>query len=353
MKKIILVCESLKNRAGIERMTVDLANLLSDEYEVMIVVIDPFSYDSCPFKINPKVKIVSLSTSFKKSLRNLNIPIIKALRKIFKSEHPKAVITVATPLVRLTAPACFGLGIKNVSWEHFNIYAGSKMGTLFKIIAPWFVSNTVVLTEEDERDYRVNYAPRVITIPNFTTIGVNEPSKCENKVLLAVGRHAPQKGFDMLIRAWAKTKATDWKLRIVGSGEDKEKNEQLAKDLGVWDKIEFVEAHPNIVQEFQNASCFVLSSRFEGLVLVLIEAKMMGLPCISFNCPNSPKEVIQDGKDGWLVPREDIEALAKEITLRLADIEALRKAGEEGRKDALKRYSPESVRKIWSELIEK
>lgn len=351
MKKIILVCESLKNRAGIERMTVDLSNLLSDEYEVMIVVIDPFSYDSCPFKINPKVKVVSLSTSFKKSLRNLNIPLIKALRKIFKSEHPKAVITVATPLVRLTAPACFGLGIKNISWEHFNIYAGSKMGTLFKIIAPWFVSNTVVLTEEDERDYRVNYAPRVITIPNFTTIGVNEPSKCENKVLLAVGRHAPQKGFDMLIKAWTKTNAPGWKLRIVGSGDDKQKNEQLAQDLGVSDRIEFVEAHQEIATEFQNASCFVLSSRFEGLVLVLIEAKMMGLPCISFDCPNSPREVIRDGIDGWLVPKEDVDALAKEMTHRLSDIEALKRAGAEGEKDAVNRYSPQAIKKEWLVIL--
>ena len=237
MDKIFLVCEGLRNRAGIERMTVDLANLLSEQYEVEIIVIDPFSHEECPFKIDRKVGVRTLNTSFKKSLRNLNRPIIRELRKIFKSERPKAVITVATPLVRLTAPACFALGIKNIAWEHFNIYAGSKMGTLFKVIAPWFVKNTVVLTEEDERDYRVNYAPRVLTIPNFTYIGKNEPSKCENKVLLAVGRHAPQKGFDMLIKAWAKTDAPDWKLRIVGSGNDKPNNEQLAKDLGIWDRI--------------------------------------------------------------------------------------------------------------------
>lgn len=353
MNKIILVCEGLHNRAGIERMTVDLANLLSDEYEVMIVVIDSFSYETCPFKINKKVKVVSLNTSFKKSFKNFNVPIIKALRKIFKEERPKAVITVATPLVRLTAPACFGLKIRNIAWEHFNIYAGSKMGTLFKTVAPWFVKNTVVLTKEDERDYQVNYAPRVLTIPNFTNIGENLPSKCEKKVVLAVGRHAPQKGFDMLIKAWAKTDAPGWKLRIVGSGDDKQKNEQLAKNLGVWERIEFAEAHPGIAQEFQNASCFVLSSRFEGLVLVLIEAKMMGLPCISFNCPNSPKEVIHNGKDGWLVPKEDIDALAKEMTLRLSNLEALKKAGEEGRKDALERYSPYAVKNEWIKLIGK
>ncbi|MDE6577704.1 MAG: glycosyltransferase family 4 protein [Muribaculaceae bacterium] len=353
MNKVILVCEGLHNRAGIERMTVELANLLSEEFEVIIVVIDPFSYETCPFMINSGIKVVSLNTSFMKSLKNFNIPIIKSLRKIFKTERPKAVITVATPLVRLTAPACLGLKIRNIAWEHFNIYAGSRKGAAFKAIAPWFVKNTVVLTEEDEKDYRVNYAPRVVTIPNFTTIGNNEPSACSTKVLLAVGRHANQKGFDLLIQAWAKTDAPGWVLRIVGSGDDKQKNEQLAKDLGVWDRIEFIEAHPDIAKEFQNSSCFVLSSRYEGLVLVLIEAKMMGLPCISFDCPNSPREVIRNGLDGWLVPKEDIDALAKELSLRLSDPEALKKAGKAGREDAIKRYSPEAIKNQWLKIIDK
>lgn len=353
MNKIILVCEGLHNRAGIERMTVELANLLSEDYDVKIVVIDSFSYDSCPFDIDSKVKVISLGTSFKKSLRNLNIHIIESLRKIFKEERPKTVITVAIPLVRLTAPACLGLRIQNIAWEHFNILAGSKMGTLFKTIAPWFVSKTVVLTEADEKYYKKYLAPRIRTIPNFTTIGNNNPSKCENKVVLAVGRHAPQKGFDLLIKAWAKTDVSGWKLRIVGSGDCKQKNEQLAKDLGVKDSIEFVEAHPNIANEFQNASCFVLSSRYEGLVLVLIEAKMMGLPCISFDCPNSPAEVINDGVDGWLVPPENIEALAKELILHLSDMDALRKAGTLGRMDAMNRYSPNTIKMNWISLIEK
>lgn len=352
MNKVILVCEGLHNRAGIERMTIELANLLSEDYTISIVVINSFSDASCPFDIDPKVKIVSLNTIFKKSIRNLNIPIIKALRKLFKTERPNVVITVATPLVRLTAPACFGLGIRNIAWEHFNIFAGSKMGTAFKAIAPWFVDNTVVLTKQDEEDYRKYHAHRVITIPNFTNIGINEPSKCNNMILLAVGRHAPQKGFDLLIKAWAQTIAPEWTLRIVGSGSEKHTNEQLAKNLNVLDRIEFVDAHPDIAKEFQNASCFVLSSRFEGLVLVLIEAKMMGLPCISFDCPNSPKEVIRNGIDGVLVPPEDINQMAITLTTMLKDNYALKEMGKEGRKDAMDRYSAKAIKYQWNKLIE-
>lgn len=351
MNKVCLVCEGLTNRAGIERMTVELANLLSEEYSVQIIVIDPFSYESCPFRIKSEVKVSSLNKSFKKSFLNINYEIIQDLRHIFKTESPKAVITVATPLVRLTAPAAFGLSIKNIAWEHFNIHAGSKIGTMYKAIASWFVDNTVVLTKQDEVDYKKYLASRVLTIPNFTNIGINEPSKCNNKILLAVGRHAPQKGFDLLIKAWAQTKVPEWTLRIVGSGADKHKNEQLAKNLHVHDRIEFVEAHPDIAKEFQNASCFVLSSRFEGLVLVLIEAKMMGLPCISFDCPNSPKEVIRNGIDGVLVPPEDINQMAITLTTMLKDNFALKEMGEEGRKDAMDRYSAKAIKYQWINLI--
>ena len=246
-----------------------------------------------------------------------------------------------------------GLGIRNIGWEHFNIFAGSKKGTLFKLWASWQTDATVALTEADGKAYRRFLSPNVVVIPNFTTIGVNKPSTCEKKILLAVGRHAYQKGFDMLIKAWSQVYAPDWILRIVGSGGDKEENERLAKDLGLGNRIEFKESTPNIVQEFQNASCFVLSSRFEGLVLVLIEAKMMGLPCVSFDCPESPKEVLRDGIDGWLVPPEDIDALARELSLRLADLDTLKAAGIAGRKDAIKRYGPDSIKQRWIEIIEK
>lgn len=353
MKKLFLVCEGLHNRAGIERMTVDLANLLCSDYEVTIVVIDPFTRQESPFAIDPKVNVISLDSSFATSPLNFNIGIIRRLRHVFKQERPVAVITVATPLVRLTAPACAGLGIRNIGWEHFNIFAGSKMGVFFKMLASWMADATVVLTEADARDYRKLRSPEVLNIPNFTNIGVNDPSHCDSQRLVAVGRHAAQKGFDMLIKAWAKTDAPGWTLRIVGSGADKEQNEALARELITDpDRIEFVDAHPEIAGEFQEASCFVLSSRFEGLVLVLIEAKMMGLPCISFDCPNSPREVIRDGVDGWLVENGDPDALAEALTLHLADRESLRKAGAEARIDAQKRYSPEAVKECWIKLIE-
>lgn len=351
MKKLLLFCEALRNRAGIERMTVELANLLNGDFAITIVTIDPFSREECPYVIDSDIEIVSLNSRFEKSIFSLNLKNIRLLRKVVKSRRPSAIITVATPLVRISALAIIGYGIRNIAWEHFNLYAGSRAGSIYKTISTWLADRTVVLTEADAVDFSKAYARGIIPIPNFTSIGENRPSDISAKTLLAVGRHEIQKGFDMLLRAWAKTDAPGWTLRIVGSGSLRQKNEAIAREVGVDTRTVFVDAHPGIAEEFQNASCFVLSSRFEGMVVVLLEAKMMGLPCISFDCPNSPREVIRDGVDGVLVPSEDIEALATALTENLNAPRRLAEMGERAREDAMVRYSPDAVKKTWLNLL--
>lgn len=345
--KIILFAEALINRAGIERMTVELAALLANDHDVSIILIRSFDPNKSPYKIDSRVNVISLDSKFS----GLNIKNIRAFRKIVKSLTPDVIISVAIPMVRVVAPAICGLGIKHIAWEHFNLYAGSRKGVLWRLLSSRLVDKTVVLTEADAKDYHDRNAPNIIAIPNFTSIGKNNPSKCENKILLAVGRHDEQKGFDMLIKAWAKANVPDWKLKIVGNGKLKETNKTLAKNLNIENSIIFIDSTDNIAHEFQSASCFILSSRYEGLVLVLIEAKMMGLPCISFDCPNSPREIINDGIDGWLVKNGNIDALAECITRTLSAPCLLPSYGQKARQDAFARYSPQAVKSIWNNLL--
>lgn len=347
--RIVLFAQGLTNRAGIERMTVELSNLLADYYDVYIVLIEDFNRKDSPYIIDDKVNIVSLKSAFS----ILNVRNIFMLRAVLRNIAPNVVITVATPLVRISAPAVMGLGIRNIAWEHFNLYAGSRKGIYWKLLSTYLVDRTVVLTNADARNFRNRKCKNIVVIPNFTSIERNIPSKCNSNIILAVGRHANQKGFDLLIKAWAKANVFEWKLKIVGSGELKEKNISLAKELGVIDSIIFQDSTPEIVKEYQSASCFILSSRFEGLVMVMIEAKMMGLPCISFDCPTGPSEIIRDGIDGWLVDNGNISALAETIRLALSSRDVLRERGRMARVDALMRYSPDAIKNKWIELLEK
>lgn len=354
--KVLLFAESLKNRAGIERMTVELANLLLITYDVTILLIDKFNRAECPFSLYPSVNVSSLNSAFNKPFHSfdlLNIRNIYLFRKQIKDIKPDVLITVATPLVRISAIGILGLKIKHIAWEHFNLSAGSYLGSIYKKISTRFVDGTVVLSEADKMAFEKGNSAKIFFIPNFTSIGKFYSEKVERKhILLAVGRHAQQKGFDLLLNAWAKVVAPGWKLRIVGSGEEFESNVLLSNQLGIADSVEFLPNTSNISQEFLSASCFVLSSRYEGLVLVLIEAKSLGLPCISFDCPHSPREVIRDGVDGWLVSDGDIDKLAECITDKLSHPSVLITAGEESRKDALARYSPNAVFSQWNRLIQ-
>lgn len=325
----------------------ELANLLVAKYDVTLVVLQPCGRSDVPYRLDDKVELLSMDSSF--TILNFN-NIIK-LRRILKVIKPEAVVTVATPLVRVSAPAIIGLGIRNIAWEHFNLYAGSKIGSCWKWLSTYCVDKTVVLCEDDAVNYRKVKASNIMVIPNFSSIGEEyEPSDCRSKTLLAVGRHSTQKGFDMLIRAWAKVDAKDWTLKIVGSGHLYDENLKLVEELGVVQNIIFQDATPDIVSEYRNASCFVLSSRYEGLVMVLIEARMMGLTCVSFDCPTGPREIIRDTVDGFLVPPEDVDALAAKLSEVLA-YDNLKAFGSLAREDAMKRYGAEAASKMWEEIL--
>ena len=322
--------------------------LYPENYKKNSTSIEPYDKAKTPYPLNEKVEVLSFSSVFK----GFNIGNILSLRKCVKEIRPDVLITVATPLVRISYPALLGLNIRNIAWEHFNLYAGSKIGSYWKLISTRLVEKTIVLCKDDEDNFNRKGAPRVMMIPNFSDMHLNAPSDCSSKLALAVGRHADQKGFDLLLQAWAKADVKDWKLKIVGSGTLMQQNIKLAEDLGISDKVIFMESTSDIASEYQKASCFILSSRYEGFGVVLIEARLLGLPCISFDCKTGPREIIRDGVDGFLVENGNVDALAGSIT-EVLNKENLAEYGALAREDAICRFGFENVIKQWLTIIEK
>ncbi|MBP3590398.1 MAG: glycosyltransferase, partial [Muribaculaceae bacterium] len=121
---------------------------------------------------------------------------------------------------------------------------------------------------------------------------------------VAVGRLDEQKGFDILIKAWESVARIhpDWKLDIYGTGRDKEMLQDMIDKSGLTDKVTLCGVSDDMPKVYASGSIFVLSSRFEGFGLVLLEAMTCGVPCVSFDCPEGPSEIITDGRDGILVP---------------------------------------------------
>ena len=207
----------------------------------------------------------------------------------------------------------------------------------------------VVLTQEDASNWKGLHNLQVI--PNPITIqSVGMPDYTQ-KTAIAVGRYTYQKGFDLLIAAWKTVheKHPDWKLDIYGGG-DKELYQQQADALGLQAVVK-CNGPVNMIQEkYLTSSIFVLSSRFEGLPLVLMEAMATGLPSVAFSCPCGPKDLIHSGVDGILCENGNTEELANGIC-RLIENEALR--AELGQKAASssQRFSLENIMEQWDLLF--
>lgn len=139
-------------------------------------------------------------------------------------------------------------------------------------------------------------------------------------------------------------------MRIVGEGEQRKKLEEQIRDLQLSNVV-LAGRVENVVEEYTAASLFVLSSRYEGLPLALIEAMWCGVPCVSFACPHGPAELL-GGDRGWLVPAMDVEKLAQQIIYAMTHMEEVMKRAERAQEYAYEKYSEANIMPQWIELIE-
>ena len=209
----------------------------------------------------------------------------------------------------------------------------------------------VVLTHEDLK-YWGNLS-NINVIPNARTFVCDKPAELNNKVVLAVGRYDFQKDFERLIDAWAMIgmKIKGWKLEIIGDGAQRNAMLQQIEKLGLTDNVELKKVPALQMRDlYANASIYALSSRFEGLPMVLLEAQSAGLPIVSFACKCGPKDLIEDGVNGFLIEEGDTAGLAKGI-LRLMEDEALRKKMGAASYQNSEKYAEDTVMIQWMDLF--
>jgi len=208
----------------------------------------------------------------------------------------------------------------------------------------------VVLTNEDRKNWpELN---NVKVIPNFISSVFDKKSELTNKKVIAVGRYSWQKGFDYLIDSWRMIyeRHPDWALDIYGAG-DNVSFQKMADSFGLSDVIHCRQAVPNISEYYANSSIFVLSSRYEGLPLVIIEAMSAGLPVVSFTCPCGPRDIIENGVNGLLVENGNIHQLADRICY-LIEHDNERLLMGKNASTSISKYYKERIMQKWIELFD-
>lgn len=318
MKRICFFVGDLNNSGGTERVSSVIASELQRRgYQIHMLSLQ--CGDKPFFELSECIQVSQLFTTTGRGMLRLPITIVR-LRRYLRQQQIDILIDVESMLALYALPAVVGLNIRHICWEHFNYHVdlGKASRRLARKLAARFADDVITLTERDKQLWLANATCKanITAIPNPVTIELPasiNPHK--EKLFLAVGRLTYQKGFDLLLQAWSRVAPLhpDWRLRIVGDGEDKAMLEQLRIDLNIVASTELVPKTNNIAGHYQEAAFFLMSSRFEGLPLVLIEAQAYGLPIISFDCDTGPAEIIN--KSGWLVKAYSID----DFTQRCAD----------------------------------
>ena len=361
---------------GMERVLTLKANYLAEKlgYDVTIILTE--EKDRKPYyELSSLVKVINLDINFDRiGGKKLAIRIYyyfsrqqfykKRLREVLYELRPD--ITISTLRREINFITSIQDGSFKIGELHFNrdtyrnfndikapasirrmaarIWMNQLLGILKKL------EKFVVLTNEDREKWIE--LDNVICIHNPSTFHVTCPSDCEAKRILAIGRYTYQKGFDLLLPAWKKVceKHPDWQLTIYGDGERTEYQKQ-ADALGLNRETCRLEGTTaQVAEEMAASSAFILSSRYEGMPMVLGETMACGIPPVSFTCPCGPRDIITDKEDGLLVENGNIDQLAEKLNF-IIENEDIRK--QMGKKAAIniRRFDIENIMQKWDELF--
>ncbi|MFD0988660.1 glycosyltransferase family 4 protein [Mariniflexile jejuense] len=207
----------------------------------------------------------------------------------------------------------------------------------------------VVLTNGNLKEWPLQ---NVMVIANPLSFYPSKISTLKNKKVIAVGKHCFQKGYDRLLQSWKQinTKHPDWTLEIYGTIDPKEGLLELAKKLNIINSVSFFPPEKNIGEKYQEASIYTMASRYEGFGMVLTEAMAYGVPCVSYDCPFGPSDIINHENDGFLVPNGDGIEFANKV-ISLIENENLRQTFGANARELVKRYLPEKIVPQWDNLF--
>ncbi|RSX56690.1 glycosyltransferase [Bifidobacterium samirii] len=355
-RKVCFVIEAMGSFGGEERVTSMIANALCDVYDVTILSL--WHIGEPRFPIDGRVRVEYLMVRGEgRIMRMWPRYLTMRLRRRFAARRYDVCVNVDPLLTLDVTPALRGLGARIIEWEHFNYHRTLDMPERIRALetAATHSAAIVTLTRRDLELHRDEgrIPERLLRhIPNPTPYEGDVPSPRGSGLAIAVGRLVLQKDFDRLLRIWATIEAVDdaWELAIVGSGPQRDHLTRLADELGL-SRVRFVPATDDVEAWYDRASLLLMTSRYEGFPMVLLEAQSKGLPVVAFDCDTGPAEIIDDGANGYLIPQDD-DALFAERTLTLMRSRDLQDRFATAALERSRDHRMAPIRSRWIDLIE-
>ncbi len=359
--KLLYIVNRIDGPGGLERVLSIKASILADhyKYDVHIATLNQNSdelfykfssgitYHDITAKGNPLVHAYKYATGLRRLVKNLKPDVIAVCDDGLKGFLVPKIIGKPCPMIyerHVSRDAVIKKGKKSIMTK---VSDGIKSRLMN--IGGRSYDRFVVLTKGNLNEWKFK---NLKVIPNPLSFYPDEQSTLQNKRALAVGKQSFQKGYDRLLKSWKIVTQTypDWILDIYGTIDKSQQLDQLAEQLGVTKTVNFYKPVRNIAEKYQEASIYTMSSRYEGFGMVLTEAMAYGVPCISYDCPYGPSDIISDKEDGLLIENGDTEAFAEGILTLIKNEEERKTMGVKAR-EAVKEYLPEKISEEWDRLF--
>ncbi len=365
-RRLTLVVPSLA-LGGAERVVARMANHWAARGDAVTVI--TLSTTACDtYSLDPGVTRVPLdlmrdSSSPVGALVN-NLVRVRRLRAAVRQSKPDTVISFTDRMNVVALLACRPLDVDTVISERIDP-SQQPVGRIWAWLRRRVYPTARALVVQTQRVRRqmesvmrggnIYVIPNAVDVPaagEHLTVWMNQST--EARAVAAMGRLAPQKGFDLLIDAFARAADghRNWSLVILGEGPERPRLEEQIRSQGLEGRVRLCGWVPDPMALLRTCDVFVLSSRFEGFPNALLEAMALGLPSISFDCPSGPAEIIRNEVDGLLVPVEDVAALATALRRVLSDDQLRTRLGTEAVR-VVERFSTERYYARWDAVLRK
>lgn len=367
MKKIVITTDQIHLHGGIEKVMATKVNYWVNlpNVEVIILTTEQNNLPPC-YSLDNRVRLLDLCINYNRQKSYLSIEnIVKAIkhfirqRKVLKEVKPHTIISPSysfdhfwLPFIKnnaLLIKECHSSGHNSLKQRA----SASFINRIKLAFNDWIAKkyNYIIVLNKDEKQYITS--ENSVVIPNPIDLS-DLMADVGAKQVIAAGRLSPIKRFDKLIEAWVLVHKAmpDWQLHIYGQNyfNTKQRLQQQITDLGLDNVIIIKDSVSNIPKVMTEYSIYAMTSESECFPMVLLEALSVGLPIVSFDCPNGPRNIIKNQQDGILVPSGDMQALADVLLKLMGNIENRSVMSKQAKKN-IERFSTSTVMKQWQRLL--
>ncbi len=359
--KLLYIVPNINNEGGVARVLSIKANYLVEKlgYEVHVLTQNEGFY---PLFYSFNSNIVFHDLPLKGNFFQFFNSFAKGLKSKIKAIQPDIVVVCDNGLKAYSIPFILKNKVPLILEMHSSKFVEERelkddfltkmvsngIHTLKKIGIKKY-DRFVVVTSESIAEWNID---NTIVIPNPLWFTSEKSSALESKKVIAVGRHTYEKGFDSMLQIWKKVvaKHPDWTLEIYGKSAKNIDLKLLAENLNISDNVVFYEPVQDIDMKYLEASFYLMTSRFEGFGMVLIEAMASGLPCVAYDCPCGPRGILSHGEDGFLIENGNESDCVKGVET-LIENPTLRKEMGKKAKLSSEKYNIDAIMQTWNQLF--